>query len=194
MEVFLSLDTQRSNRMSFERVEPRSLTFTKNTKYRRYHALTPKAKKLIIALSELEENSIVDRKQLIKHMNAPPRIINEMLERLHKSRMIVLKSTKIHVFGITMEFARGQYVFVKKILPAQDFATQDWVVSGPKSHFAGLRIFKLVDENPRRKGTCGWHSFNLYVDGMSFEDYRRKGGRNNDLKWDVDHGFVQLKL
>lgn len=64
---------------------------------------------------------------------------------------------------------------------------------GPRSNYAGKRIFKLVEGNPRREGTCGHKSFSLIVDGMTFEDYKARGGRNCDLSWDLDHGYVELR-
>lgn len=63
---------------------------------------------------------------------------------------------------------------------------------GPRSKFTGKRIIKLVKENPRRAGTHGHKSFELIEDGMTYEKYKEKGGRNNDLQWDIDHEYVKL--
>ena len=62
-----------------------------------------------------------------------------------------------------------------------------------KADKAGKKIYKLVKENPRREGTCGWHSFNLVKNGIAYEDYIELGGRNQDLQWDIDHQFLELK-
>jgi hypothetical protein len=64
---------------------------------------------------------------------------------------------------------------------------------GPRSGFNGKFIFKISKTNPRREGTHGWKSWNLLQDGMSFEEYRKAGGRNNDLQWDLDKGFCELR-
>jgi DNA-binding MarR family transcriptional regulator len=64
---------------------------------------------------------------------------------------------------------------------------------GPRPKLAGQKIYKLVQENPRRVGTHGHKSFALIKDGMTYEAYKAAGGRNNDLSWDIDHGFVELR-
>jgi hypothetical protein len=66
--------------------------------------------------------------------------------------------------------------------------------SGPKaSSKAGKVISKLVKTNPRREGTHGWNSFNIIKTGMTYEEYIDLGGRANDLQWDIDHKWVELK-
>lgn len=61
---------------------------------------------------------------------------------------------------------------------------------GPRSGNGGRLIYKLVTGNPRREGSAGWKSFSLIKDGMTFEEYRKAGGRNTDLAWDIKHGFT----
>jgi hypothetical protein len=77
----------------------------------------------------------------------------------------------------------------KKVLPQSN--------PGPQSKFSGKHIYKLGEwkagGNPRREGTHGWKSFSLIKDGMPYEDYRDGGGRNNDLQWDIDHGYVEVR-
>lgn len=164
-----------------------------NAKLKKLNALTPKAMKLLAAFIELEEDGKVSIDQLIRYMRASSKVVLEMIERLQKSRLLHVKSGQVRLYALTMEFAHKHYHIAKKQIPDQNFDVQDWVVSGPKSNFAGCRIYKRVQENPRRKGTAGWHAFNLYVDGMTFEDYRRRGGGNNHLKWDIDHNFVRIE-
>jgi ribosomal protein L12E/L44/L45/RPP1/RPP2 len=65
--------------------------------------------------------------------------------------------------------------------------------SGPVSRMNGKKLYKLVTDNPRRPGTHGHRSFSLIKDGMSYEAYKSAGGRNNDLAWDIDHKFVELR-
>lgn len=50
----------------------------------------------------------------------------------------------------------------------------------------------LVQGNPRRKGTAGFKSFELYKPKMTVGEYFVAGGRSNDLAWDIKHGFVKL--
>lgn len=64
---------------------------------------------------------------------------------------------------------------------------------GVRSSKAGKKIHKLVEGNPRREGTHGHKSFAIIKNGMTYEDYMSSGGRNNDLAWDIDHGFVELR-
>lgn len=64
---------------------------------------------------------------------------------------------------------------------------------GPNSKLTGKKLYKLVEVNPRREGTLGHASFSIIVSGMSYEDYRLKGGRSNDLAWDIAHGFVEVR-
>ena len=48
--------------------------------------------------------------------------------------------------------------------------------------------------NPRRAHTHGNNSFNIVIEAkgsISYEDYKKQGGRNNDLSWDIDHGYLQ---
>lgn len=64
---------------------------------------------------------------------------------------------------------------------------------GRPSEFAGKVITRLVKENPRREGTFGYKSFALIKDGMTYEDYLAKGGRREDLAWDVERKYVAVK-
>lgn len=55
-------------------------------------------------------------------------------------------------------------------------------------------IKPVRDANPRRAGTAGWDSYNILLDGgaMTVAEYVEKGGRRNDLRWDIAHGYVEL--
>lgn len=64
---------------------------------------------------------------------------------------------------------------------------------GPHSMYAGKRLYKTSDNNPRREGTHGWTSFDRLKSGMTYEEYRLAGGRSNDLAWDIKHGYVEVK-
>ena len=55
----------------------------------------------------------------------------------------------------------------------------------------------LVTENPRKANTkevSGYASFNLLLKhgaDMPYEYYIKEGGRLQDLKWDIDHGWAE---
>jgi len=66
-------------------------------------------------------------------------------------------------------------------------------VPGPTSWMAGKKIYKITKENPRRKDTHGWKSFNVIKDGMTFEEYVQAKGRTKDLDWDAKKGHVELR-
>ena len=63
--------------------------------------------------------------------------------------------------------------------------------------FAGKVLRNTGDTNPRREGTWGWKSWNIIQeagpDGISFEDYASKGGRSNDLDWDIKKGNTVIE-
>ena len=50
-----------------------------------------------------------------------------------------------------------------------------------------------VTENPRRPGTKGRTSLQIIMDapGISTEMYMNLGGRHQDLKWDIEHDYVE---
>jgi hypothetical protein len=65
---------------------------------------------------------------------------------------------------------------------------------GRKSSFAGKTLNANVVGNERRAGSHGFRSLQIVIDnpGISVEDFIAKGGRSNDLKWDVDKGNVSV--
>lgn len=85
---------------------------------------------------------------------------------------------------------------------AADAETSSSTGSGRKgraSEFAGKTLVGAVKENqegavvnPRRAGTPGHKSLGLILDagkaGITYEDFIEKGGRNQDLRWDIAHG------
>jgi hypothetical protein len=68
----------------------------------------------------------------------------------------------------------------------------------PRGSFAGKMIKPLVTENPRKVNTkevCGYASFELLLKhgaDMPYEFYIKSGGRLQDLKWDIDHGWAEV--
>lgn len=66
---------------------------------------------------------------------------------------------------------------------------------GRKSKLHGKTIKPAVKENPRREGTHGHRSFAILLanpKGMKVEDYLNKGGRMNDLNWDIERDRVAV--
>jgi hypothetical protein len=64
---------------------------------------------------------------------------------------------------------------------------------GRISKYAGKKLYKLVKDNPRRKGTHGFKAFDLITSGMLYETYIEAGGEPKHLQWDIDHKFVEVK-
>lgn len=65
---------------------------------------------------------------------------------------------------------------------------------GKHSGFAGYRITATKPVNPRRLNTFGWRSMEIvYANpGITYEEYIAKGGRNVDLRWDIEHGNATI--
>lgn len=72
---------------------------------------------------------------------------------------------------------------------------------GRKMTAAGKKLFRVTksdeDEpiNPRRKKSHGFKSLQIIIDnpGITTEEYVTKGGRLNDLAWDIKHGNVRAE-
>lgn len=63
--------------------------------------------------------------------------------------------------------------------------------------FAGKIIYPKCRKNPRRKvGGKGWHSYEIILgksEGIPYEDYVANGGRPQDLQWDIDRNWAEVK-
>ncbi len=60
--------------------------------------------------------------------------------------------------------------------------------------FSDNSIIKLlVDKNPKRFGSKSYDRFNMYKDGMKVKDFLKAGGMREDLRWDSDRGFIEIK-
>jgi len=64
---------------------------------------------------------------------------------------------------------------------------------GRRSEFAGKRLYKSISSNPRRYGTSGYRSWLKITNGMTYEDYIEADGKNADLRWAVERGWVIVK-
>lgn len=64
---------------------------------------------------------------------------------------------------------------------------------GRNSGFEGKMIRALVEKNPRRENTHGFHSMAILINAgepVSYEAYIAQGGRRQDLAWDLEKGNV----
>lgn len=66
---------------------------------------------------------------------------------------------------------------------------------GRKASFAGMKLFPLVDSNPRRAQSHGYKSLQIILShpGVTTETFVKEGGRLNDLRWDVAHKNVRAE-
>lgn len=85
----------------------------------------------------------------------------------------------------------------KTAKPKAEKGETDTTGRGRKSAFSGKLIKRATEggANPRREGSFGYKSFEV-IDakkGTRYEDYIAAGGRNNDLGYDVAHGFVTVE-
>jgi hypothetical protein len=51
---------------------------------------------------------------------------------------------------------------------------------------------KCTEGNPRREGSWGQKSLQIIINnpGLTLEEFLIRGGRTNDLRWDIQHGNV----
>ncbi len=64
-----------------------------------------------------------------------------------------------------------------------------------RGKYSGKMIRCLVEKNPRRENTKGFHSMGILINSsvpVSYENYISEGGRPNDLAWDLEKGHVEL--
>lgn len=64
---------------------------------------------------------------------------------------------------------------------------------GRSSKFFGQAIYRKRKNNPRPLGTYGYRSWEIIEDGMFYEAYYSAGGRQRDLKWDLDRDWVRVE-
>jgi hypothetical protein len=66
---------------------------------------------------------------------------------------------------------------------------------GRKPTAAGLKLTAVSADNPRRKNSHGYRSLQIVIDnpGLATEEFLAKGGRLNDLRWDIAHGSVRAE-
>lgn len=52
----------------------------------------------------------------------------------------------------------------------------------------------LVQENPKRIGSRAWERFEKSFGAPTVAEYKARGGTAEDLRWDIDHGFVRVRV
>lgn len=68
------------------------------------------------------------------------------------------------------------------------------VPAGAKKLMKARPIIRLnVEENPKRLGSAAYERFAAYEDGMTVNDYFAKGGRPEDIRWDLEHHYIKLE-
>lgn len=80
-----------------------------------------------------------------------------------------------------------------KLAKAATIVAQQFKLVGRKSNHAGKKIYRLVKENPRREGSHGAKNWELYRDGMTYEEFIMARGGSNHLNYDIEKGYVELR-
>lgn len=80
-----------------------------------------------------------------------------------------------------------------KLSAAATVVAQQFKLVGRKSLHAGKKIYRLVKENPRRTGSHGFKNWEIYRDGMTYEEFIMAKGGANHLNYDIEKGYVELK-
>lgn len=88
----------------------------------------------------------------------------------------------------------GEHWGRKKRVMGVEVITPKRVIA-KRNKYAGAKLQATVKTNPRKEGSFGYHSMKIIMDNPNilYEDYIAKGGRLQDLKWDLERGWVELK-
>jgi hypothetical protein len=160
-------------------------------------SLRGKAIAVLSALRELipvdatGEKAFVSSTEVAKKLETNTNLVTGAADQLKKQKLIEIEDDS-HEEG-------GAFYWLSLLPAGREMVLPSFSgklpasTPGPRTGFSGMRIYKLVAKNPRREGTHGYNSFNLVTDGMTFDEYKSKGGRNIDLAWDIDKKFVELR-
>ncbi len=110
------------------------------------------------------------------------------IKKIKKSKWVVLKDDQ-EVFTAKTRKACAQ--FIDEQAPNIDEQAPKKKPRKKTPKITGT-ITLLVDQNPKRKGCACYERFNLYKDGMTTEEYIQAGGKRDDIRWDIAHGFIQV--
>lgn len=176
--------------------------FKQDTCEARFDRLTAKEREVLKAIYLCWERAdkldkelfqAVTIKSVHKLLGGKEEVLRKILDTLGGIKMLdVRNNNSISLFPSTIDWAKSQPKFSTDKMGI-DLDKSDWHAPGPRSPKLGKRIYKLVEGNPRKEGSLGWHSWNLLKEGMTFEEYRRAGGRCKDLDWDLSKSFVEIK-
>tara|TARA_R110001599_G_scaffold11198_3_gene53713 strand:+ start:184 stop:885 length:702 start_codon:yes stop_codon:yes gene_type:complete len=139
---------------------------------------------LFSTAEELSENRNTTIQLLVlTYNNHNSKTVNKFSDKLSGSKRVLELAKGLKVEGETS----SDKPVVQKILPVSKKTT---------GKFSGKLIRSTVDKNPRRVGTRGYVSHeilsNMERQPISFEDYKRRGGRTIDLKWDISKGWAEV--
>ena len=99
-----------------------------------------------------------------------------------------------------LALAEAKAKVVKSATPEKEMSTEkksNGSRRGRISKFEG-KVIKLSPDikiNPRRETSFGYKSMEIVIaakNGITYEEYIRKGGRRQDLAWDIAHGYVTI--
>lgn len=85
---------------------------------------------------------------------------------------------------------------LKKVRTKKVQSKYSWSHGKTAGPLAKKMVRSVVKQNPRREGTMAYDAFQILLDlggkPISFEDYVSKGGRRNDLAYDIVHGWAEV--
>lgn len=142
---------------------------------------------------ETDESKLTNSTQIAEKLGTNINLVCKSLEKLTKMKLLEIEddsNLEHQLFWVKQVTPAGREMVVTAPLQKVKLAGSN---PGPRCSFSGMRLYRLVAGNPRRAGTHGFTSFALIKDGMTYEDYRKAGGRNNDLQWDIDKKFIELR-
>ena len=63
---------------------------------------------------------------------------------------------------------------------------------GSKPKLGPEQLMAVRQNNPKQEGSKSWKRYNRYKAARSVAEYHQLGGTSQDLRWDLDHGFINL--
>ena len=85
---------------------------------------------------------------------------------------------------------------LKKVRTKKVQSKYSWSHGKTAGSLSKKMVRSVVKQNPRREGTMAYDAFQILLDlggkPISFEDYVSKGGRRNDLAYDIVHGWAEV--
>jgi hypothetical protein len=155
--------------------------------------LTVKEQFLVIKIHELSPRDFIKISAITEAVNGKKHVVKNIVERIAEFRLLQIKydeAVKLKPKAISaLEFLAPE----EKLIELPDYTIGDYIHTGKKGKFDGKRIYKLLEYNPRRKKSYGWDTWELIENGMTYTDFRRKGGSLVDLAHDVKLGRILVE-